>query len=215
MIKTLTRLRDLKLRGMAAALEDQQNQPGTYDELSFTERLELLLDRECQTREHRKQDRLVRQARFKLRASVQDIDYQHPRNLKKAQVAQLAQTNWLERGQNLLITGHSTTIEPPARGISMRMELLFFSTGAAAGKRMGTKARVQVIIQSNAGNRRARVLAFSHQLGLEFWGVLTAFSVRAGYAYVVHDKCPLRNKWTLIMTGAASGSRWVYRTLTP
>ncbi|MGB1478882.1 MAG: ATP-binding protein, partial [Marinobacter salsuginis] len=86
-----TQLRDLKLGGMAAALEHQQNQPNTYDELSFTERLELLLDRECQTREHRKQDRLVRQARFKLRASVQDIDYQHRRNLKKAQVAQLAQ----------------------------------------------------------------------------------------------------------------------------
>lgn len=104
-IKTLTQLRDLKLGGMAAALEHQQSQPNTYDELSFTERLELLLDRECQTREHRKQDRLVRQARFKLRASVQDIDYQHRRNLKKAQVAQLAQTDWLGRGQNLLITG--------------------------------------------------------------------------------------------------------------
>jgi len=104
-IKTLTRLRDLKLGGMAAALEHLQNRPGTYDELSFTERLELLLDRECKTREHRKQDRLVRQARFKLRASVQDIDYQHRRNLKKAQAAQLVQIDWLERGQNLLITG--------------------------------------------------------------------------------------------------------------
>jgi transposase len=38
--------------------------------------------------------------------------------------------------------------------------------------------------------------------------------VRAGYAYVVHDKCPLRTKWTLIMTTATSGSRLVYRTLT-
>jgi DNA replication protein DnaC len=103
--QTLARLKDLKLGGMAAALEHQQNQLGTYDELPFAERLELLLDREFQTREHRKQDRLVRQARFKLRASIQDIDYQHPRNLKKAQVVQLAQTDWLERGQNLLITG--------------------------------------------------------------------------------------------------------------
>ncbi|WP_252738082.1 IS21-like element helper ATPase IstB [Marinobacter salexigens] len=77
---------------MAAALKHQQNQPSTYDELPFAERLELLLDWEFQ-------------ARFKLRASIQDIDYQHPRNLKKAQVAQLAQTDWLERGQNLLITG--------------------------------------------------------------------------------------------------------------
>ncbi|MCP5347244.1 MAG: ATP-binding protein [Pseudomonadales bacterium] len=104
-IQTTTRLRDLKLGGMAAALEQQQSQPGTYQDLPFVERLALLLDREYQTREHRKQDRLVRQARLKLNATVQDIDYQHPRNLKKAQVAQLAQTAWLEKGQNLLLTG--------------------------------------------------------------------------------------------------------------
>lgn len=103
--QTLTQLRALKLGGMAAALEQQHEQPGTYDELSFTERLAFLLDREHQAREQRKQDRLIRQARFRLRASVRDIDYQHPRNLKKAQVAQLAQTEWLEQGRNLLITG--------------------------------------------------------------------------------------------------------------
>lgn len=103
--QTATQLRDLKLAGMAAALEQQHDQPGTYDDLSFTERLALLLDRECQEREQRKQARLIRQARFRLRATVQDVDYQHPRNLTKAQVAQLAQTDWLARGQNLLITG--------------------------------------------------------------------------------------------------------------
>jgi DNA replication protein DnaC len=103
--QTLIRLRDLKLGGMAAALEQQQGQPGTYEDLPFAERLELLLDREYQTRDHRKQDRLVRQARFKLQATITDIDYQHPRNLKKTQVARLASTDWLEKGQNLLITG--------------------------------------------------------------------------------------------------------------
>ena len=104
-MQTTTRLRDLKLGGMAAALEQQQSQPGTYQDLPFLERLAMLLDREYQTRENRKQDRLIRQARLKLNASIQDIDYQHPRNLKKAQVAQLAQTAWLEKGQNLLLTG--------------------------------------------------------------------------------------------------------------
>ena len=44
----------------------QQNQQDTYDKLSCTERLELLLNQEFQTQEHRKQDRLVRQARWKL-----------------------------------------------------------------------------------------------------------------------------------------------------
>jgi DNA replication protein DnaC len=103
--QTLTRLRELKLGGMASALAHQQEQPGTYDDLPFAERLDLLLDRECQSRDHRRQDRLIRQARFKLLGSIQQIDYQHPRNLGKAQVAQMADTGWLERGQNLLITG--------------------------------------------------------------------------------------------------------------
>ena len=102
---TLTRLRDLRLSGMAEALERQLEQVSTYDALSFLERFGLLVEQECLEREHRKQDRLVRQARFKLRASVQDIDYQHPRNLKQDQIARFAQGEWISRAQNLLITG--------------------------------------------------------------------------------------------------------------
>ena len=90
---------------MAGALERQLEQPNTYDELSFTERLGLLVERECIEREQRKQQRLVRDARFRLKASLGDIDYSHSRNLKKAQVAGLAQGEWIDRARNLLITG--------------------------------------------------------------------------------------------------------------
>lgn len=102
---TLERLHDLRLGGMAQALKRQLEQVSTYDSLDFTERFALLVEQECLEREHRKQNRLVRQAHFKLRACVQDIDYQHPRNIKKDQIAQLAQGEWIKRGQNLLITG--------------------------------------------------------------------------------------------------------------
>lgn len=102
---TLTRLRDLRLPGMAQALTQQTEQPATYDPLPFLDRLALLVESECLQREQRKQDRLLRQARFKLRATLQDIDYQHPRNLAQAQVATLAQGEWLQRNRNLLITG--------------------------------------------------------------------------------------------------------------
>lgn len=103
--QTLTRLRELKLGGMAAALEQQQQQVATFEALPFIERLGLLLDQESLMRENRKQARLITQAAFKLRATVQEIDYSHPRNLKKATVARLAQGDWLEKNQNLLITG--------------------------------------------------------------------------------------------------------------
>lgn len=103
--ETITALRQLKLGGMANALQGQLEQVGTYEGLAFTERLALLVEQETLTREQRKQERLIRQARFKLAACVADIDYQHRRNLKKAKIASLAQPGWIHRGQNLLITG--------------------------------------------------------------------------------------------------------------
>lgn len=101
----LSQLRELKLNAMAEALQTQLEQIGTYEELSFIERLKLLTEHERLSREQRKQDRLIRQARFKLRATVQDIDYHHPRNITRAQIAQLAQGDWIGRAQNLLLTG--------------------------------------------------------------------------------------------------------------
>ncbi len=103
--QTLARLRQLKLGGMAAALQTQLEQVGTYEELAFVERLALLVEQECLSREQRKQQRLIRQARFKLHATVQAIDYQHPRNLSPAKIAPLAQGDWINRSHNLLITG--------------------------------------------------------------------------------------------------------------
>ena len=103
--QTLARLRELKLGGMASALVQQQEQVGTYVGLSFIERLGLLVEQEHLVREQRKQARLVHQARLKLAATLQEIDYQHPRNIERAQIARLAQGDWLARGQNLLITG--------------------------------------------------------------------------------------------------------------
>jgi DNA replication protein DnaC len=101
----LTQLRKLRLGAMADALQLQLEQVSTYEELAFTERLSLLVDHERLNRDQNRQAKLVRLARFKLRASIQDIDYRHRRNIKKEQIAQLAQTGWLDKAQNLLITG--------------------------------------------------------------------------------------------------------------
>lgn len=103
--QTLAQLRQLKLGGMAAALQTQLEQVGTYEGLPFVERLTLLVEHECMSREQRRQARSIRQAGFRLRASVVEIDYQHPRNIKQSQIAQLASGDWINRGQNLLVTG--------------------------------------------------------------------------------------------------------------
>ena len=89
--QTLTRLRHLKLTGMADAVQQQLEQASTYEGLPFIERLSLLVEHEQLSREQRKQARLVKQARLKLQATVQEVDYQSARNLERSQVANLAQ----------------------------------------------------------------------------------------------------------------------------
>lgn len=101
----ITLFNQLKLGGMATALQGQLEQPGTYEGLSFEQRLQFLLEQEVNERTHRKQQRLIRAARFKLQAVASDIDYQHPRGLQKSQMATLLQGDWITKGQNLLITG--------------------------------------------------------------------------------------------------------------
>jgi DNA replication protein DnaC len=103
--QTITQLRQMKLTGMACALASQVEQPGNYEGLSFEQRLQLLADSEQQDRDLRKQQRLTKAAQFKLAANVRDIDYQHPRGLKQSQMASLLPGHWINKHQNILITG--------------------------------------------------------------------------------------------------------------
>jgi len=105
MQQTLTQLRQLKLSGMANALQSQLELPATYEGLSFEERLQLLADSESLARDNRKQQRLLKAAKLKLSAQAQGIDYQHPRGLQQPLMASLLQCNWIDKAQNLLITG--------------------------------------------------------------------------------------------------------------
>jgi DNA replication protein DnaC len=105
MASILNQLRQLKLSGMAAALQTQLEQPGAYEGLAFAERLQFLIDQEELYRHQRKQDRLTRVAQFKLKANAKEIDYQHTRGLQQSQIASLLLCDWIKKAQNLLLTG--------------------------------------------------------------------------------------------------------------
>jgi DNA replication protein DnaC len=102
--QTLDLLHELRLTGMAAALEEQQSMAGV-DELSCEDRLALLLEREKTERENRRLTRLLAQAKLRLPASVEDIDFRAPRGLDRALLLRLAGGDWIRRHQSLLIIG--------------------------------------------------------------------------------------------------------------
>lgn len=98
-------LSQLHLSGMKQALAQQQEQSMLYQDMSFEERLQLLLSHELVQREQRKINRLEKQARFRLSGQVEQIDYRVSRGFNKAQVRQLLEGHWLSHQQNLLLTG--------------------------------------------------------------------------------------------------------------
>lgn len=100
----LSQLRQLKLTGMAQAFTEQQEQPSLQD-LSFSERLAFLIDRELLTRNNRRITNLLRQAKLRQQACIEDIDYQHPRNLNKSLFAQFTTMDFIRKHHNLIITG--------------------------------------------------------------------------------------------------------------
>ncbi|PCH99446.1 MAG: ATP-binding protein [Flavobacteriaceae bacterium] len=105
MQEIIQQLNQLKLTGIRDALTQQQVQANTYAELSFTERLQLLLEHELTAREQRRIERLTKQAKFRLRAELVDINYKSSRNLTKSQVRTLSQDEWINHAHNLVITG--------------------------------------------------------------------------------------------------------------
>jgi len=104
MQQTLDKLRRLKLTGMCDALELQRAQPETHD-LAFEERLALLVDREVLHRDNRRLDRLLKAAKLRVPACIEDIDYRHPRGLERSRMATLASCDWIRQSLNLCITG--------------------------------------------------------------------------------------------------------------
>jgi len=101
---TLKRMNQLKLFGMHQAflglVETKGDQKLTQDEL-----INLLLQAEWEDRENRKIARSLRNARFRYQATLEEINYVHQRNLDKNQVLRFSDCSFIERKENILITG--------------------------------------------------------------------------------------------------------------
>jgi len=104
MMQIETQMNQLRLRGMARSWQAMVETRRTH-ELSFTDGLGILLQSEVDERTNRRFDRLQKNARFRYRASIEELTYDASRGLDKALIANLATGEYLEKGESLLITG--------------------------------------------------------------------------------------------------------------
>ncbi|MEK9145338.1 MAG: IS21-like element helper ATPase IstB [Elusimicrobiota bacterium] len=103
--QTISTLNALKLFGMAKSLGEHMSDP-KYADLSHAEFVGMLVEDERAYRENRRLKSLLKNARLRISdASLEDVDYRHPRGLEKSAVRELSTTRWIEARRNVLITG--------------------------------------------------------------------------------------------------------------
>ena len=102
---TIDKLHELRLLGMAKALKEQNQSPDAYEQLTFEDRLALLVDREQTERDNNRLQLRLKQAKLRLTAAIEDIDFHHPRGLDKSLVLNLAGCRWICEHHNVIVTG--------------------------------------------------------------------------------------------------------------
>lgn len=102
--QTLSTLNALKLFGMARGFTERLSHPKSAD-LSHEEFLGLLVQDEKTYRDNLRLNRLLRNAKLKQQAALEDIDYKHPRSLNKQLLLELSSAQWILNHQNVLLSG--------------------------------------------------------------------------------------------------------------
>ena len=95
--------RQFRVKAMGDKLREMVDDPA-YDELTFEERVKVLLDAEASARRDRKVSKLVREARFKQPgACVEDVLYLEGRRLSKDRVLRWAECGWVEACEVMVV----------------------------------------------------------------------------------------------------------------
>jgi DNA replication protein DnaC len=102
--QTLDKMRDMKLYGMVRAFRTSL-QSGNAEKNTSDELLAMLVDAEWDERCNRKLNRSVRNARFRYKASVEQINFDTDRELNKNHVLRLADCAFIDKMENIIITG--------------------------------------------------------------------------------------------------------------
>jgi len=100
----MEKLQAMNFYGMRKAFEDQLEM-ADIGKLSFEERFGLLVDREKTEREDRRLKIRLQKAKLRHNASMEDIDFNHPRGLDKQLILSLSSCEWLKAHHNVFIMG--------------------------------------------------------------------------------------------------------------
>jgi len=102
--ETITKLSEMRLSTMALATRELlESSPGS--DLSFEEKLGIIVDREWTDRDNRRLARRLRDAKLSTRASLDNVLCEQGRGIDKSMIRQLQTCQWVKSKHNVVIVG--------------------------------------------------------------------------------------------------------------
>jgi DNA replication protein DnaC len=106
--QTLEKMNSMKLFGLSRAFKTL-TESGMKNNYTIEELVAHLIDAEWDDKQNRKLTRLLKAAKFRYKAAMEEIDFSIPRNLDKKGILQLMECNWIQKKKNIIITGSTGT----------------------------------------------------------------------------------------------------------
>lgn len=105
---TIEQLRAMKMNAMASELERQLEDPESYNQVGFEDRLAMLVDTEWNRRQNNKYTRYIRNAHFSdANATIEGIEYIEDRHLDKGKMLRFATCSYIDDGRHIILKGAS------------------------------------------------------------------------------------------------------------
>jgi len=104
--QTIEKMRNMRLNAMASMYQHHL-QNNLYSDSTPDEYISLLTDHEWEERQNTKIQRLIKQAGFRQKATIMEIDFTTARNLEKNMFDRLSSLDFIGKKENIILTGAS------------------------------------------------------------------------------------------------------------
>ena len=101
---TLTKMKQMKFYGMHGAFKTAI-ETGKTDDYTLDQFVSMIIDAEWDDKNNRKIERAIKNARFHYKSSIENIIYDQSRNIDKTKLLRLAECEFINKNENILVTG--------------------------------------------------------------------------------------------------------------
>jgi DNA replication protein DnaC len=105
---TMEKLREMRLHGMLRSFRETFA-TGVQEKFTVDEMVAHLVDAEWDERYNRKLDTLLKNASFRYKASIEEIDFKPSRKIDRNMILRFSTGDWVQKGESIIITGSTGT----------------------------------------------------------------------------------------------------------